>query len=98
VTFLANQLGQIAVRRLNDRLEMFEVADPLRDGMAEFVEMPPQRIHQFSALVDKALPTSEQHRSRLLLLRLWLNKTHLGALGRNDNCLGIGRVVFLPLY
>jgi hypothetical protein len=96
--FVADQRGQIAVRLLQDRIEPLDISDPLRDGVAEFIEHRAQSIHQLGALVNQALPRSEQHRACLLLFRLWLDKAHLRALCRNHNRLGIGGVILLSLH
>ncbi len=60
--------------------------------MAIFIQHRTQG--KLGALMEKALPGSEQHSAGLLSFRLRLDKTHLEALRRNDDCLSIGSIVF----
>lgn len=64
--------------------------------MTIFVQHRTQSVHKLGALMEEALPTSEQHSACLLIFRLRLYKTHLRALCCNDDCFSIGSIVFLP--
>ena len=54
-------VGQVALRFVADLLDAIQVVDPLRVGVAEFVETGPQCVHQIGALPNKAIAGSEQH-------------------------------------
>lgn len=64
--------------------------------MAELVEMRPERIHGFGALLDKLLARPEHHRSGLLPCRFRLHEAHGGPLRRLDNRFRIGGIILLP--
>jgi hypothetical protein len=57
-----------------------------------------QDVHELGAMIDETFEGSKQHRLGLLPFRLRFHKAHLGSLGRDDDRLGIGRVVFPPLH
>ncbi|PZX10657.1 hypothetical protein LX81_04151 [Palleronia aestuarii] len=65
--------------------------------MAILVEHGPQRIHQFSALVDQPFLASEHHCLGLLLCRLRRDKSHLRLTRGDYDRLGISHVIFLTL-
>src|SRR5680860_85136 len=48
--------------------------------------------------MEEALPGSKQYSAGLLIFRLRLDKTHLGALRRDDDRFGVGSIVFLSFY
>jgi hypothetical protein len=45
--------------------------------------------------MEKPLTSAEKHRAGLLILRLRLDKTHLRALRRDDDRLGVRSIVFV---
>ena len=96
--FLTDQRGQIADRLIEDRLDALELPDPLRNDVAVLVKHPPQGVHQFGALMDKTLPGTEQYGASLLVFGLGFDEAHLGALRRDYDRLGVGRIVLLTFH
>jgi hypothetical protein len=64
-TDLPGERRQIRARILDDRLEAREIADPLGRDVAELVQVRPQRVDRFGALLHELLAGAEQDRSRL---------------------------------
>ncbi|MER9801167.1 hypothetical protein NKJ36_29380 [Mesorhizobium sp. M0142] len=67
--FLGYQRGQIAVRIAQDALNPLDMRDSFRNDMAIFIQHRTQSIHKLGALMEKALPGSEQDSAGLLIFR-----------------------------
>ena len=64
---------QSRVRIIQDSTEAREIADPLRRDEAELVQVRPQRIDRFGALLHELFAGAEQDRPRLLVPGLRLD-------------------------
>ena len=65
-TDLPGKRRQFRARILDDRFEAREIADPLGRDVAELVQVRPQRVDRFGALLHELLAGTEQDGSRLL--------------------------------
>jgi hypothetical protein len=59
----------VRIQYLGNALDLM---NPLRNGMAIFIEAGPQRVDQFGALVDEPFSGAKQNRPALLLCSLRL--------------------------
>lgn len=89
---------QVAGLILHKRRHTSEVGHADWKHMTMLIKERPQRIHICGPLMHQAFPSTENGRARLLLDCLGLHETHLRLACRNDNRLGIGRIIFLPLH
>ena len=80
-----NEHRQVAVLGVEDRLDMLQLSDALRDDMAVFVENATQRVHEFRALVDKALTGVANPRSKRRAPRLMRGRSGYLAIKYGDN-------------
>jgi hypothetical protein len=72
--------------------------DALGKDVAVFGKVPAQSIDALRALTHQKIPGTEHDAVRLLLLVLDGNKAHARPLSRLTDCLGISRVILLPLH
>src|SRR5260370_61611 len=72
--------------------------DALGKDVAVFGKVPAQSIDALRALMHQKIPGPEHDAVRLLLLVLDRNEAHARPLSRLTDCLGISRVILLPLH
>jgi hypothetical protein len=68
-----------------------------RRDVAELVEMRAQGVHQLDPLRDRLLADAEHHGAGLLFGAFGLDETHVRPGRGLGDCLGVGRIILLPL-
>src|ERR1700740_2624762 len=75
-----------------------DMRDALAKDMAIFAEVPAQGIDALRALAHQKIPGPEYDAVRLLRLVLDGHKAHARPLCDLTDCLGISRIILLPLH
>jgi hypothetical protein len=91
-------LRKVAVRIFDRGDQPTYVHHALRSHKAILRQVAAQTVHQLRALPHQEIPAPEHHARSLLLDALHRHEPHRGPLGRLADCLGVSRVVLLPLH
>jgi hypothetical protein len=94
---IACQIRNVGVRIFDDPFQARHITDPLGCDMAELIQMRPERINGFGALLDELLARPECDGTGLLFGQFRFDETHGRPQRRLDDRLCIGGVILLAL-